>query len=310
VPRATIRLAVVALMAAIFVMVPSACKSAKFETSNLVITPARVVVGGEVIAEVDVANVGNGQGRYRISVKVDDQELYFKTLTLAAGASEKQSFTLTMHKTGTHLIEIGGLQASVEVISFDSAWEDTRQRMLALKSFHFEEQLTLQAANVLGAAITGDVLMPDRIRATMDLQVGFLLETMEVVILGDEVYTQDPHTEEWTGPSELTELFFLNPMNMPREVHHIEDPRWMGTKEVGGVLCEGFRGKTRLLSDLQVGEETPLAEVWGWIGCEDRLIRKITMEAIFTEEQPITVYVDIEFSNFNQEITIEAPISP
>jgi len=310
VPRVTVRLIVVALIAAIFSLVPSACKSAKFETSNLVITPAQVVVGGEAIAEMEVANTGDAEGSYRISVKVDDEELYAKTLALAAGASETQSFTLTMHEVGTHLIEIGGLQVSVEVVSFDSAWDDTRHRMLALESFHFKEQLTLHGANVLSTSIVGDVLMPDRIKATMDLQMGLTLQSTEVVMLGDKLYVQDPITEEWQGPTEGAELLFLNPINVAKELGHIEDPRWTGTKEIDGVLCESFRGKGELVSDLQIAEEVPQAEVKIWIGREDRLIRKITMDAPYTEEQPLGVYVSVEFSNFNQEITIEAPIGP
>jgi len=92
---------------------------AKFEYSNLIVTPKRVSPGEEVKASVTVKNVGTSAGTETVSLFIDGKVKDTQTITL--GPEEVQEitfvFSFTTSEIGAHIVTINGLDpVEVEVL--------------------------------------------------------------------------------------------------------------------------------------------------------------------------------------------------
>ena len=88
---------------------------AKFETSNLTIEPSQAQPNQEITISLDVANTGGTTGDYTLELKVNGISNATKQATIAAGASQTVSFTITENTAGKHQIEIAGLKGGFVV---------------------------------------------------------------------------------------------------------------------------------------------------------------------------------------------------
>jgi hypothetical protein len=82
---------------------------AKFEASNLTVSPSQAQLNQEVAISVNVANTGGSSGDYTVELKVDGTVKESKRVTLAAGASQIVNFTITGEAVGRYQVEIAGL---------------------------------------------------------------------------------------------------------------------------------------------------------------------------------------------------------
>jgi hypothetical protein len=88
---------------------------AKFEFSNLSITPSKVESGEKVnisinkkfTVSIDVTNTGGDSGTYLAELKVSGSVVDSQNVTLDAGETEKIEFTTKIAEAGTTTIEIG-----------------------------------------------------------------------------------------------------------------------------------------------------------------------------------------------------------
>ncbi|UCH52019.1 MAG: hypothetical protein JSV54_04590, partial [Chloroflexota bacterium] len=90
--------------------------SAKFEASNLTISPSQTQINQEVIISVKVTNTGEASGDYNLELKVDGKVKSTKQITLAAGTSQTVNFTITTDAAGKHQIEVAGLEGEFVVV--------------------------------------------------------------------------------------------------------------------------------------------------------------------------------------------------
>lgn len=88
---------------------------AAFEVVSLDITPAEVTAGGAVTVTTQVKNVGGSKGVYAAMLTVDGAKVETKDITVAAGAIEKQTFSLTKDKAGTYSVSVGGQNSTFVV---------------------------------------------------------------------------------------------------------------------------------------------------------------------------------------------------
>lgn len=88
-------------------------KPAEFKVSNLSITPEEVKAGGEVTLEADIENIGEVEGTYPVTLKVDGVEVETKDIMVAAGDSETISFELTEDDPGMYTINLEELTGEV-----------------------------------------------------------------------------------------------------------------------------------------------------------------------------------------------------
>jgi len=89
---------------------------ATFELSDLTISPSEAEIDKPIVISVTVKNVGEMEGTYTVELKIDGVTEDTKDITLAGGATETASFTVTRYTPGTYSIEVGGLKRSLSVL--------------------------------------------------------------------------------------------------------------------------------------------------------------------------------------------------
>ena len=89
--------------------------AAKFEISNLVISPTDVKVGENLTISVSVKNVGEVEGMYTVVLKINNVVEASKNISLAAGESTVVAFMVRMGAVGMYEVEIDGLKGSIIV---------------------------------------------------------------------------------------------------------------------------------------------------------------------------------------------------
>ncbi|MFC2041800.1 CARDB domain-containing protein [Chloroflexota bacterium] len=90
-------------------------KPAEFNTEALVISPTEVTKGRSSTVTVDVTNIGEIEGDYQVTLRVNDEIAETKKVTLAAGATETVSFTLLEEEPGTYVVNVDGLSGTLVV---------------------------------------------------------------------------------------------------------------------------------------------------------------------------------------------------
>jgi len=115
---------VVAVDGQAFNVVVSTIPPARFEVSGLSISPSSVKVGQTSTISVTVRNAGGEAGTYELTLKVNNEVVGTKSVTLGPGQSTTVSFTYTPPSEGTYSIEVDGLTGSLTV-SKEGVGEET-----------------------------------------------------------------------------------------------------------------------------------------------------------------------------------------
>ncbi len=89
--------------------------AAKFEFTNLAITPLDIKQGKEATFNVDVRNTGTAEGSYTVDLKVNDTIVGTQTITLAIGESQTLSFKHAEKEPGTYVVKVADLTTTYEV---------------------------------------------------------------------------------------------------------------------------------------------------------------------------------------------------
>ena len=88
---------------------------AKFEVTDLTITPSEIEVGEEVTVSVSVRNVGEAGGAHKVILKINCVVEASKDVTLPAGESTVVVFKVSRNVAGTYEVEANGLTGSFVV---------------------------------------------------------------------------------------------------------------------------------------------------------------------------------------------------
>ncbi|MDA0524072.1 S-layer protein domain-containing protein [Methanococcoides alaskense] len=89
---------------------------AKFEFSNLLVTPLEVKTGKDVKVNLDAVNNGKAAGSYTVELLVNDNTTTTQEISLGVGESTPVEFEYTAGEPGTYLVKVGGMTATVEVV--------------------------------------------------------------------------------------------------------------------------------------------------------------------------------------------------
>ena len=88
---------------------------AKFETSNLTISPTQAQLNQEITVTVSVTNSGGTVGDYNLELVVDGIAKATKQNNLAPEMSQTVTFTVTGDTVGRHCVEVAGLTGEFEI---------------------------------------------------------------------------------------------------------------------------------------------------------------------------------------------------
>lgn len=99
----------------VLVLLPPPPTPARFEVSNLLITPSEVNAGETVSVRVTVSNVGEETGDYTVTLWINDVVEDTRTITLDGGKSVEVTFTATEADPGTYNVKVDGLTVTFVV---------------------------------------------------------------------------------------------------------------------------------------------------------------------------------------------------
>ena len=86
-----------------------------FVVSDLTIDPGKVKTGETVTISAKATNSSIAAGPYTVVLKLNDEAVDRKTITLSAGESQTLTFTVTKDAAGTYTIDVNGLTGSLVV---------------------------------------------------------------------------------------------------------------------------------------------------------------------------------------------------
>ncbi|WP_406659919.1 S-layer protein domain-containing protein [Methanolobus sp. ZRKC3] len=89
--------------------------AAKFEFSNLVISPLDVKQGQDATFNVDVENTGTAAGDYTVELKVNGTVVGSQTISMEVGASQTLEFKHAEEEPGTYVVKVSDLETTYEV---------------------------------------------------------------------------------------------------------------------------------------------------------------------------------------------------
>ena len=205
--------------------------------------------------------------------------------------------------------------------------ERSAAAMAELDAFHFELTTprgeTLFMENLELAALEGDVVRPDRFRASVTARAVIIELTVQVVGIGTRLWVTDPMSDderfievdlsEGTGADTGSLSDLLNPDRvLLQAVALIEEPTIVGTEDLDGVettLVEGSFDPSRLQLDgtpvpgLRLDQPLTVAV---WIDADGR-VRQLELDGPLTDAEPAAVTRRLELSAFDEPVTIEEP---
>lgn len=195
------------------------------------------------------------------------------------------------------------------------------QAMAAVESLHFtitveggpayiddEAKLSLRSAE-------GELLRPDRVRATLKVGAGGLaIVELEAVGIGAEQFLTDPVTGEWRrmppGWGFDPTALFDREIGVEAAITRAQWQEETSEARLQGTPCYHLRGTARgedlapLTAWLITAEE---ADVEVWIGQEDWLVRQLRIEEPPQEEGGRPTIWLMQFANFDEPVTITRP---
>lgn len=199
--------------------------------------------------------------------------------------------------------------------------QNTQLAMAAAQSYHFELEMLFDIAApgmsmAFPAIFSGDFQAPDRMQASLSMNIlGSVIET-QVVVIGDASYSTDPETGEWLPKS--SSLFPVEPLDFVGSYDtELLNAELVGIEEIDGVQAYHLTGT---VDAKELGEDFSAVQadvqMEYWIGVDDFLVRRITMvvfmvaevEAGYGEDAEMLINVDMMLSDFGKEVIIEPPV--
>jgi len=91
-------------------------RPAEFKISNLSVTPSEIYPGENANISIMVTNIGDLTGSYEAILKINDEVKETRGMTIAGGDNVTADFIVTGKTIGKYNIEIGGLEATFDVV--------------------------------------------------------------------------------------------------------------------------------------------------------------------------------------------------
>jgi hypothetical protein len=100
-----------------FQSLPPQLKPAEFQVADLIISPAEAGVGQSIRISANVTNVGEEEGNYSMSLRVNDVVRETKTVQLLGNESRVLEFSVTENREGNYHIKIEDLNGTFVIVA-------------------------------------------------------------------------------------------------------------------------------------------------------------------------------------------------
>lgn len=187
----------------------------------------------------------------------------------------------------------------------------------ALESFHFK--LVHQGGGTpitMGLemeTVEGDALAPDRLSAVIEARVSGLFFEVSTIAIGDSTYLTNPFTGQFEDISNaITPGGFFDPArgvgSIIREATELTliEETFLG--DIPVFHLGGKVGSESLKSISGSAIEGIVLDAEIWIGRDDFLVRKLTLDGRITQDEVDGIVRTITLSDFNEPFVIEAPV--
>lgn len=196
-------------------------------------------------------------------------------------------------------------------------------RTIEIESFHFTLDASIEAAVAgisldISVLVAGDFAPPDRSKANLSINMGFVSSEFDAVSAGGDSYATDPQTGQWSLIPKEDSGLFDSPHKLvglvAQAAHQME---LVGQGSIGGVSVLHLRSE-RAQSALTDNSDDPiLAEAW--VGVDDlrpyrlRLTGTIDLSDLGKQfpsqigDGPATLDATIGLSEFGTSVTVDVP---
>ena len=100
-----------------FQSLPPQLRPAEFQVADLTISPAEAGVGQSIRISANVTNVGEEEGNYSMSLKVNDVVREIKTVQLLGNESRALDFSVTENREGNYYVKIENLNGTFVIVA-------------------------------------------------------------------------------------------------------------------------------------------------------------------------------------------------
>ena len=196
-------------------------------------------------------------------------------------------------------------------------------RAIAVESFHFTLDATIEAAVAgisldISVLVVGDFAPPDRSKANLSINMGFVSSEFDAVSAGGDSYATDPQTGQWSLIPEEDSGLFDSPHKLvglvAQAAQHME---LVGQGSIGEVSVLHLKSERVQGALTEESDDTILAEAW--IGIDDlrpyrlRLERTIDLSDLGKQfpsqigDGPANLDATIGLSEFGTSVTVDVP---
>jgi lipoprotein LprG len=193
--------------------------------------------------------------------------------------------------------------------------EKAAPALQAANSFHFALETSKLQKPMPGLFVSGaegDVVKPDKLKASVNALFGGLPINVQAVVDGQSQYMTDPASGRWMPTSAAVNVMqFFDPAKGVADIlGSVKDPRGEGRESVDGTDSYKLSGTvpTSALSSFspEVTAQGELSTTL-WVGTGDFLLRRVRLQGPLAQGEPVGIVRTITFKDYNKDIKIETP---
>lgn len=206
-----------------------------------------------------------------------------------------------------------------EEVTAESVLEDAANRWDETDSLHFE--LAAEGDSYLDADRTvrlieaqGDLARPSSVSAEARVSVSIATVNVDIIVIGEDAYMTNLVTGNWeAAPDDFNynpALLFNPDDGLGPIMQDIREPALDGTEEIQGRSAHRVTGLVTedQIEDITAGSiEGENIDVTLWIAEDNHDVLRLLISAEGEGESGETTW-DLNFSDHNQDVTIDAPI--
>jgi lipoprotein LprG len=186
----------------------------------------------------------------------------------------------------------------------------------SLQTFHFSlthENGTSPIPNGLQlVSADGDVVVPDRMHATIEAKVGSQTVKVEIIGVGDQGWMTNPFNRQWQPlPSGTTIKDIFDPaQGVKAIIGSLQNAQVTGEEKVGGVQTWHVEGTVQsdvLATAVPISRSGLTVGIEAWIEVDGSLIRQVYLKGPIAPGEADNIVRKLALSNFGEQITITPP---
>ena len=184
-----------------------------------------------------------------------------------------------------------------------------------LDSFHFkldhENGSTPMPLSLELTSAEGDIVVPDRLKAEIRAKASALNIRLDVIGIGEETWITNPFSRRWERLPGAALREIANPAALVGVlVEALQDVQLAGMTEVDGTSTYHLRGTIdsgALADALPIASPGHTAAVELYVAESDSLPRRARISGPLSNGEPEDIVRQVDFSRFNEPVTIQAP---